>query len=191
MNSIKNEIQILGSYLVQLTTNPIRKIGDLPEVGGFVVFLFQILCCLFSVFFVGILLSKTSSLYIMSQLVGTFSLIFVLTLSFKAWFGIAYKKNIHFQKLWLLVTLSHIPFIFFNTFFFTQIVGFGIAYIALTIGLSENFRVPKKTSLICVLGICSCCYIFWFLVGPLAFNPEEKEPSKKTLDSMEKELGKL
>jgi hypothetical protein len=162
----KQQLKDIFGYFGSYIKNPLYSIKNVPDWNWPTVLIVQ-LC-------VSILFGAISDIFAQDQLIILKGSIFFPLSSFITTFLgagffyfmiiIFFDTNVNFLKLYTIVFLSHLPFLFLRLLKYwiapIELIGFAATTALLTVGFVENFQLPKKK----LIKIFSLLYMVYFLM---------------------------
>lgn len=192
---LTQQILEIFSYLKRLLKKPIDTIQEIPQFRLPSLIIVQAIICTGSV-----LVSNLISPYAIQPLTLALSILIsfaalsFLALSIHYFFYWMLHRDLGFRSLYALVLFSWLPFAILHFFYYylpiVHILGVALSLAMLTVGLSENYRVPRKNSL--TISYC----LFALFTGIWGWNQYEKTRDEVTslsplsLDAMEQKIKK-
>jgi hypothetical protein len=186
------ELPSLFTYLWRFIRNPLVEIKTLPKIKWPTLVAFQFCLSLASVIISNLLAPFAISLTnVIISLVIAMVATGLVSLFFYYFFLILYEKEISFIKVFTLILFAHIPFAIFHlaTYFFppADLIGLGISAMLMTVGLVENFGIPKKLAIRLMIALYSIFFVYWG-VQLIARQSYRKSTIPQDLDLIEKEV---
>lgn len=97
--------------------------------------------------------------------ISSLMITFVGATLFYLLFSALFSRDFDFYKIYMIVFLSHLPFLFLRIFKFwatpVEIIGFAATSILLTVGFVENFYLPKRKLIIIFGSIFTIYFTTW------------------------------
>ncbi len=176
----KNQIRQVLRYLLDYLKNPLLSIKQSPDWSWPTVITVQLLLSLLfgaiSDFF-----SRDQFIILKGTLffpISSFTTTFLGTGFFFLMIMIFFNTTVPFLRLYIIVFLSHLPFLFLRLLRMwvapLELIGFAATTALLTIGFVENFKLPKKQ----LIKIFSILYLAYFLM----WTGQQLRRSKNTLE---------
>lgn len=192
METTKNQLHSLFSYLVALVRNPIQEIQRLPNIEWKTLLIFQFCLSFTSVILSNLLAPFSISIaHVIVSLVASWVAISLASLFFYYFFLTLYERKLPFIKIFSLVLFAHIPFAIFHlaAYFFppADLIGIGISALLMIVGLVENFQIPKKLATQLMI-LCYSFFLVYWVYQLITINQLSRQSSPQSLDQIEKEL---
>lgn len=127
------------------------------------------------------------------SLLGSTIILFLVCGFFYYLYHLFYGITLNFHRLMGIVVFSSLPFLFFRIgvvyISLLHLVGLAFSSVLFSIGIIENFKLPKKQTLRLIMILFAVYSVSWFIA--LAFEvPSTYESHPKDLDVIEKNLKK-
>jgi hypothetical protein len=196
----QSELAQVPSFLTLFVRSPLNGIRVLPpwHWRTFIVLLFitavlsGLLLGLFSWSFVNLILGVL--VLPVTSIIGSF----VMTFFIFYYFSTFRKVYLDSRRLFGVVSVSQIPFLFLHVFSGVvapiDLIGFGCFCLVLIVGLVEQFHIDKKSAIriaALLYFLYVSIWVFSQIRNDLHGNQElKKDQSPQSLDRMEKDLKK-
>lgn len=165
----ENEINFkeVMQFLIEFVKHPVEKVKSLPDWNWQTLFVLHLILAVVSGMLAGILKFNfyriAAGLFLMPVVSTVAALLMTMFLYYYLQFF--ENKNESFRRLFTMVVLCSVPFYLFQVLSeyvsFISVIGFAMTSLLGIVGLTENFRVPRRKAQIAVGVLFGMVFITW------------------------------
>jgi len=195
---MKSELQEFFNFLKQLFKKPLQTMSRLPSWDSQKTVKFLALITCTSGILSGLLARSISNLIVGALLLPFVAgfLILVASLLISRLMPILFSKEISQEHIFKIITISSVPFFLFRIIAAElppiHLIGFASFCILFTVGMVENYQVPKHKMMKIMGAIFGIYFLYWATLLATSYSKSHSKHIEITSESrqlLEKEFS--